>query len=74
MPQSIRVAGSCPKCQAKSIDCRYNHFDRGDLVVDSWEHKCADCGWRETKAFRSDDPPESRHAQPNVCPLCGRQG
>ena len=35
--------------------CSYNHFQSDELRIDSWEHKCPDCGHRETQAFRSDD-------------------
>jgi len=73
MPANAQPAGECPKCQG-SVVCRYNFFDRGDLYVHSWEHRCGDCGWRETKAFRSDDPAEKQPAEPGVCPLCGRSG
>ncbi len=75
MPSSTAPAGlPCPKCQGTSVACRYNFFDRGDLQVHSWEHKCPDCGWRETQASRSDDPAEKQLSQPNVCPMCGRAG
>lgn len=74
MPGNCQSAGECPKCQGAAVACRYNFFDRGDLQVHSWEHKCPDCGWRETQAFRSDDPLEKQAGSPGVCPLCGRQG
>lgn len=75
MPSTVTIAGSCPKCQAARLACRYNFFDRGDLQIHAWEHKCQDCGWRETQAFRSDDPAE-KSAGVNVaqCPFCGRAG
>jgi hypothetical protein len=66
------LSAACPKCQSASLVCRYNFFDRGDLAVTSWEHKCTNCGWRETKAFRSDDPSRPADINPAVCPLCGR--
>ncbi|MEX2174708.1 MAG: hypothetical protein WD872_10125 [Pirellulaceae bacterium] len=69
-----QTAGDCPKCRQPGIVCRYNFFDRGDLQVHSWEHKCPDCGWRDTKGFRSDDPAENQPDAPHVCPLCGRSG
>jgi hypothetical protein len=72
MPANQQPAGSCPKCQQASVACRYNFFDRGDLQVHSWEHRCTNCGWRETKAFRSDDSQQS--ATPAVCPMCERRG
>jgi hypothetical protein len=73
MPSNTQPAGQCPKCQATTA-CRYNFFDRGDLQVHSWEHRCPNCGWRQTQAFRSDDPAEKQAARPDLCPLCGRAG
>ena len=73
MQSTVQVAGECPKCQAQALACRFNYFDRGDLQVHSWEHKCVDCGWRETKAFRS-DAPDTSGANPATCPWCGRAG
>jgi hypothetical protein len=68
---NTQPAGICDHCGGP-ITCRYNHFEKPGLMIDSWEHKCGDCGVRETKAFRAegDDPqppPESR-----TCPYCGR--
>jgi len=56
------------------LSCRYNHFERDELVIDTWEHRCANCGHRETTAFRSDDPPaeDSLAPRPDICPYCGR--
>ncbi|MCA9173919.1 MAG: hypothetical protein KDB14_05470 [Planctomycetales bacterium] len=50
------------------LTCKYNHFEVGDLRIDSWELKCLDCGLRKTIAFRSDD--EVVEASPEVCPFC----
>jgi hypothetical protein len=74
MPSNSQPAGQCPKCQKATVMCRFNFFDRGDLQVYSWEHRCSDCGWRQTQAFRSDDPAEEQPGEPDVCPLCGRRG
>jgi len=77
MAPNLKIVGGCPKCQSGGVVCRFNYFDRGDLQIHSWEHKCPDCGWRETKAIRSDEPavtPGSVPGDPGVCPLCGRQG
>jgi hypothetical protein len=73
MQSSVQIAASCPKCQGPSLTCRFNYFDRGDLQVHSWEHRCQDCGWRETKAFRSDSP-DAAAGDPAVCPWCARAG
>jgi ssDNA-binding Zn-finger/Zn-ribbon topoisomerase 1 len=74
MPASTQSAGTCPKCAAGAVLCRFNFFDRGDLVVHSWEHKCGNCGWRETQAYRSDTPPPAADIDPAICPWCGRRG
>lgn len=74
MLSNVSIAGSCPKCQAQRLACRYNYFDRGDLQIHAWEHKCSECGWRETKAFRSDDAVPATEADAARCPLCGRTG
>ncbi len=75
MLSTLTIEGSCPKCRAEKLACRYNFFDRGDLQIHAWEHRCPDCGWRETKASRSDDPPEKlAGTNPAVCPFCARQG
>jgi uncharacterized protein CbrC (UPF0167 family) len=74
MPSSVQPAGVCPKCGADSVACRYNFFDRGDLQVHAWEHKCTSCGWRQTQAYRSDAPAGSADTDPAVCPWCSRRG
>jgi len=71
MPRDRQEAGPCPKCEAHPVQCTYNHFEREDLRIDSWEHKCTNCGWRETRAFRSDEPASS-DTSPTVCPYCQR--
>jgi len=71
---TVTTEATCPKCHTAGVACRYNFFDRGDLRVHSWEHKCPNCGWRETQASRSDDPPEKQRSEPAVCPMCGRSG
>jgi len=71
----LQPAGVCPKCDGTNVTCKYNHFEQGDLVIDSWEHKCLDCGTRLTTAFRSDDSDElPADGDTGVCPYCGRQG
>ena len=72
MASTVPITAACPQCQGASLACRFNFFDRGDLQIHSWEHRCANCGWRETQAFRSDAP--AAGATPDVCPWCGRQG
>lgn len=73
MPHETVPAGECPSCHGANLTCKYNLFESGDLRIDSWEHKCPDCGKRETTAFRSDDEDEVAE-NPDQCPYCGRQG
>ena len=74
MARDRRQIGTCGTCNRGVLTCTHNRFDNGTLVIDSWEHRCADCGHRDTQAFRSDDPPQSRALDPLVCPFCGRRG
>ena len=74
MARDTQRIGACPKCEAENLACRYNHFEKDDLRIESWEHKCAECGYRETTAFRSDDPEEERVLDAATCPYCGRKG
>ena len=74
MAREIHTVGTCPKCKADNLKCQYNHFAKDDLQIRSWEHKCAECGYRETTAFRSDDPVEEQPEDVGICPYCGRRG
>ena len=69
-------AQACPRGQsACNLVCKYNHFEADDLVIDSWELKCLDCGFRETIAFRSDDSDlDLDSAEPTRCPFCEGTG
>ncbi len=74
MSRDRQTIGGCPKCGGSHLACGYNHFEDGDLTIDSWEHKCPDCGFRETKAFRTDEEesiPDGLDTA--VCPYCGRR-
>ena len=74
MTRDRQIIGDCPKCGTEHLACSYNHFEQGDLTIDSWEHKCPDCGFRDTRAFRSDDEePIPDGVEPTVCPYCGRR-
>ena len=74
MTRDRQIIGDCPKCGAQNLACTYNHFEQSDLTINSWEHKCPDCGFRDTKAFRSDDEdPIPDGVEPTVCPYCGRR-
>lgn len=66
--------GGCPKCGSALMTCQHNHFQNDELEIHAWEHKCPDCGHRQTEAFRSDDEDESFNpTQAATCPFCGRQ-
>ncbi|MBC8353264.1 MAG: hypothetical protein H8E66_14800 [Planctomycetes bacterium] len=72
MARDTQTVGQCPKCNADNLTCRYNDFEKDDLRIVSWEHKCAECGYRETTAFRSDDPEELQPVDAGTCPYCER--
>lgn len=73
MPRDTQLAGPCPKCGQGTVTCFHNRFEDDQKRIDSWEHRCADCGYRQTQAFRSDEAPAEPPADPRVCPYCGRQ-
>lgn len=64
----------CPQRDERdecNLQCKYNHFEADDLVIDSWELKCLDCGYRDTIAYRSDEPETIEEGvNPKVCPFC----
>ena len=64
----------CPKDSTKTscnLQCKYNHFEADDLVIDSWELKCLDCGHRETIGYRTDEPETLEDVEsPQQCPFC----
>ncbi|GAA4427184.1 hypothetical protein [Bremerella cremea] len=65
--------GGCPKCGSALLTCQHNHFQNDELEIHSWEHKCPDCGFRQTEAFRSDDEDEPFDpVEASQCPFCQR--
>ena len=80
MARDRKTIGQCPNCPGQNLTCTWNHFERGDLVIDSWEHKCLDCGLRDTTAYRTDDEDDDdddatvEPADRRVCPYCSRTG
>ena len=73
MSRDRKMIGDCPKCGGHDLACAYNHFESDELTIDSWEHKCAGCGFRETTAFRSDDEDaKPEDVDPHICPYCAR--
>ena len=72
MARDQQSAGSCPKCNSGLMTCLYNYFAKDVRTIHSWEHRCADCGYRVTQAFRTDDPEFDSAINPAVCPFCSR--
>ncbi len=73
MRETKPLSTPCPKCEQANVTCKFNHFHQGDLEIHSWEHKCLDCGWRATTAYRSDDEDlDTPIDQRGVCPYCSR--
>ena len=66
-------AGTCAQCSSGTIVCTYNVFTNPQKRIDSWEHRCDNCGFRVTEAFRSDEPKTPPVADPEVCPFCARR-
>ena len=69
---------ACPHDASRTscnLHCKYNHFEADELVIDSWELKCLDCGYRKTIGYRTDEP-ESMEDVESVetwpfCKACG---
>jgi ssDNA-binding Zn-finger/Zn-ribbon topoisomerase 1 len=73
MVRDEELIGECPQCRAPGLCCRFNRFQKDDLQILSWEHRCNDCGHRETKAYRSDEPDTAGDlVDQEVCPYCSR--
>jgi ssDNA-binding Zn-finger/Zn-ribbon topoisomerase 1 len=72
MPRDRRNAGPCPQCAAGEVACTYNRFDNGPERIESWEHRCLSCSYRETKAMRSAEG-QPVEGDPKTCPFCGRK-
>lgn len=72
MTRDVQTIGGCPTCKSDLLTCKYNLFESDDLRIDSWEHRCPDCGHRDTTAYRSDDEDADPAIDPLVCPYCAR--
>jgi ssDNA-binding Zn-finger/Zn-ribbon topoisomerase 1 len=72
MPRDRQEAGACPKCGAGTVTCTYNLFQNAGERIDSWEHRCLSCNYRETKAWRTSDAAPA-DGDPTTCPYCGRK-
>ena len=78
MARESKRIGNCPECHSDQFTCSYNHFEKDELRIDSWEHKCPNCGFRETRAFRTDEEEDPEvdpvtDVDPCVCPFCDRR-
>lgn len=73
MPRDRTQAGVCVQCGTGSLICTYNRFADAQKRIDSWEHRCDNCGFRVTQAFRSDEPKADPPCDPEVCPFCSRR-
>lgn len=69
MARDRQSIGNCPNCDEATLECSHNRFV-GEVTIDTWEHRCQNCGKRETLAFRSDD--EDLPDNPMRCPWCQR--
>lgn len=66
-------AGACPECGLDQVICKFNHFENDELTIDAWEHRCHNCGWRTTTAYRSDDEDiDTTELDTTICPYCNR--
>jgi|GEM_PF-1809287 len=78
MSRPTRItSGKCPHPDRDDpcpMTCRYNHFERDELVIDAWELKCSDCGLRETIGYRNDEMEPDEHVEPRTCPFCHKSG
>jgi hypothetical protein len=73
MQRNRQEVGPCPHCATGTVTCLHNRFANDMHRIDSWEHRCSDCGKRDTEAFRKlADEPEPE-VDPLVCPYCGRK-
>ena len=73
MARDRQEIGLCSRCSGGAVNCSHNHFTQEALTIHSWEHRCSDCGHRETTAMRSDDAKSELTVDATVCPYCGRQ-
>jgi hypothetical protein len=72
MPRDRQKAGRCPQCASGDLSCTYNRFDNGPERIESWEHRCLSCNYRDTKAYRSAEAGQAE-CDPTMCPFCGRR-
>lgn len=73
MAKDIQPDGPCPKCGHGSLECKHNVFEDDEQHIDTWEHRCRECGYRDTRAFRVAEEEDPLEDDPLVCPMCGRR-
>lgn len=73
MPRDRQEHGPCTQCSEGTVTCSHNYFAGDGQQIDSWEHRCSDCSYRETEAIRIDAENPPGEADPKVCPFCGRR-
>jgi hypothetical protein len=66
-------AGACGECGDGLVVCTHNTFVGESVKIDSWEHRCGNCGHRQTEAVRTGDDEPEPPRDPLVCPFCGRR-
>ncbi len=71
MPKDRQPHGPCEQCSQGKVTCTHNYFSDGRQAIDSWEHRCGDCSFRETEAYKR-PLDETLDVDPKVCPYCGR--
>jgi hypothetical protein len=71
MPRNRREIGACPRCGTGVVTCSFNSYVNGAERIDSWEHRCRDCSFRETRADRA-PAADAPAPGPRPCPFCGR--
>ncbi len=73
MPRDRMAIGSCEACHAGSVNCSHNRFVDTAETIDTWEHRCTDCGERRTQAVRAAMDAVLATPDPLICPFCGRR-
>lgn len=73
MPRNREEVGTCAACDVGVVTCLHNRFENELHRIDSWEHRCANCGRRETEAFRKLPTEAEPDVDPLVCPFCRRR-
>ncbi len=72
MPRDRQILEeTCPDCQGQ-LTCSVNVYEGEDEWIVSWEHRCRDCSFRDTKAFRSTDDVVEPREVTRCCPFCQR--